>query len=179
MEVLLGDIKRRANPFCWIERIAVDILRSRGTFMNTRSASGLTETIGQGQQRAARTDRSNWMRFKDILAFVEPILYQALQSTFYLSFLDLRIFLSSPPTKYYTTSNSHHTSILNMCKYTLYVYTCGDSYINRTFVCNKGTTCTIFEVVTSERPNNDCFPCRKSAKRRMLPARARGIYAPS
>lgn len=66
-----------------------------------------------------------------------------------------------------------------MCHYTLWIYPCGDSYILRSSLCSIGTKCTAFEVVSGHRLETDCFNCLRSPRRRKLPARARGIYAPS
>lgn len=66
-----------------------------------------------------------------------------------------------------------------MCHYILSIYPCGDSYINRSTLCRNGPHCTSFEVVSHQRSPIDCFLCRRSPRRRKLPARARGIFAPS
>lgn len=66
-----------------------------------------------------------------------------------------------------------------MCHYILSIYPCGDSYINRSTLCRNGPHCTAFEVVSHQRSAIDCFLCRRSPRRRKLPARARGIFAPS
>lgn len=65
-----------------------------------------------------------------------------------------------------------------MCQFRLHLHPCGDSYLIRSLICQRGPKCTRFEVVEDpERFPYDCFACRKSPKRRMLPARARGIFA--
>jgi len=68
---------------------------------------------------------------------------------------------------------------LNMCHHTLSIYPCGDSYITPSSLCGSGPRCTVFKVVSAQRHMVDCFPCQRSPRRRRLPARARGIYAPS
>lgn len=83
------------------------------------------------------------------------------------------------------TPNTHpyllslHIYSTKMCHFTLSIHPCGDSYINRTSLCSNGAKCTIFEVVRTETNGFDCFQCRRSPKRRMLPAKSRGIFAPS
>lgn len=96
-----------------------------------------------------------------------------------------------------------------MCSYLLTIHPCGDSYITRTTICpscrpfptpslnatsSSGVTtttqitvtgpasygpCAEFQVTNTCWSVQDCFYCRRSPKRRGLPARARGIFAPS
>jgi len=78
-------------------------------------------------------------------------------------------------------SDRNRTSYLslNMCHYALSIYPCGDSYILPSSLCGNAPRCAVFEVVSAQRLMVDCFLCQRSPRRRKLPARARGIYAPS
>ncbi|KAJ6264228.1 hypothetical protein Dda_0371 [Drechslerella dactyloides] len=68
-----------------------------------------------------------------------------------------------------------------MCNISLHCYECGDSYLLPTPArCETNRTkgsCESFEVGQTFRLNTDCPYCRRSQKRRKLPAKARGIYA--
>jgi len=67
-----------------------------------------------------------------------------------------------------------------MCQYKLQIFACGDSYITREKPCANGypAHCNTFEVPLETRHAVDCYPCRRNPMRRILPAMARGIYAP-